>query len=178
MQDNPTDQYDSAHSEERPSTPLTGVVENETSFEDLKRKAADDLDMVKDKAKEQIQGVAEKAEQAAADHKNVAARYAASLGAALQKVGAEMQNSDDTEISKYAEDLGTSIQSFARDVEDKKLRDVAAMAEDFGRRQPLAFLGAAALAGLVASRFLTASAPKEARETGGSNKFGQEKADV
>lgn len=34
------------------------------------------------------------------------------------------------------------------------------MAEDFGRKQPLAFLSMAAIAGLAASRFLTSSAPK------------------
>lgn len=176
MQHNSTNDAGSGHSGQGGTTALSGTVENKTTFDDLKRKAADDLDTVKDKAKEQIRNVADKAEEVASKQKNVAARYAASLGAALQKVGSEMQNSDDTEISQYAEELGSTIQSFARDVEDRKLSDVAAMAEDFGRRQPLAFLGAAALAGFVASRFLTASAVRRTTQSSGAGMANEEQS--
>ena len=43
---------------------------------------------------------------------------------------------------------------------NRDVDDLIAMAEDFGRRQPVAFMGAAALAGFLASRFLLASAKR------------------
>ena len=54
------------------------------------------------------------------------------------------------------------LSRFADKVKDKDLREIAGIAEDFGRRQPLAFLGLAAVAGLAASRFMMASKPSVA----------------
>jgi hypothetical protein len=148
---------------------LSGSIETKPSLDNLKRKAADDLDTVREKAKAQVRNVAGKAEEVASEQKNIAARYAASLGSALQKVGTEMQKSDDATVGRYAKELGSTVQSFAKNIENRKLGDMAGMAEDFGRKQPLAFLGMAALAGLAASRFLTASAQKRPTSTATSN---------
>ena len=137
---------------------VSGTIETKPSFDDLKRKATDDFGTVKDKAKEQLQEASGKVEEVASKQKNIAARYGASIGTALEKVGAEMQSGDDAQVGKYAKELGSTVKSYAKDIEDRELREVAIMAEDFGRRQPLAFLGVAALAGLAASRFLTATA--------------------
>jgi len=63
--------------------------------------------------------------------------------------------------------MGKSVQRIAKDLEGKDLGAVATMAEDFGRKQPLAFLGAAALAGLAASRFLTATANRSTKVSQG-----------
>ena len=43
-------------------------------------------------------------------------------------------------------------------MKNRNVDELLAMAEDFGRTQPVAFLGAAALAGFVASRFVLSSA--------------------
>lgn len=43
------------------------------------------------------------------------------------------------------------------------------MAEEFGGKQPLAFLGVAALAGLAGSRFLTASAKRTSAASAAKN---------
>ena len=132
-----------------------------------------------------MRDAADKAEEIASKQKNIAARYAGSIGSALEKVGSEIQGADDAAIGKYAKELGSTIQSFAKDVEDRKLSDVAGMAEDFGRKQPLAFLGLAALAGLVASRVLTrpligALLPRRvrARRKAAPTRKGEENADV
>jgi hypothetical protein len=47
---------------------------------------------------------------------------------------------------------------------------MAGMAEEFGRKQPLAFLGVAALAGLAGSRFLTASAKRTSAASAAQNR--------
>ena len=80
------------------------------------------------------------------------------MATALEKVGAELEASDQPEVGRYAKQIGRSVQSFATQMKDKDIGEIAVMAEEFGRKQPLAFLGIAALAGLTASRFLTASA--------------------
>ena len=154
----------SAHGDQ-PDT-ISGTIETKPSFGDLKRKASDDFGTVKDKAKERLQEASGKVEEVTSKQKNIAARYAASIGTALEKVGAEMQSGEDAQVGRYAKELGSTVKSYAKDIEDRQLREVANMAEDFGRRQPLAFLGVAALAGLAASRFLTASAHR--RPTGES----------
>jgi ElaB/YqjD/DUF883 family membrane-anchored ribosome-binding protein len=146
----------SAQSDQRDA--ISGTIETKPTFDNLKRKASDDFGNVKDKAKEQLQEASGKVEEVASKQKNIAARYAASIGTALEKVGAEMQSGDDAPVGRYAKELGSTVKSYAKDIEDRELSEVANLAEDFGRRQPLAFLGVAALAGLVASRFLTASA--------------------
>jgi ElaB/YqjD/DUF883 family membrane-anchored ribosome-binding protein len=163
MQDNSKNPTKSeVPADQKRSAALSGTVETKASFDELKRKAVDDLGTVKEKAKEQVRDVADKAEEVASKQKNIAARYVNSIGTVLEKVGAEMRGADDAAIGKYATELGTTIQSFAKDIEGRKLGDVAGMAEDYGRKQPLAFLGVAALAGLVASRFLTASVHRRA----------------
>jgi hypothetical protein len=149
------------------SSALSGTIEGKATFDDLKRKAADDLGTAKDKAKDQLQAASDKVEEVASKQKNVAARYAASIGTALEKVGVEMQSGDDAQVGKYAKDLGATVKSYAKDIENRELGEVASMAEDYGRRQPLAFLGVAAIAGLAASRFLTASAHRRKTTSGG-----------
>ena len=52
-----------------------------------------------------------------------------------------------------------NVGKFADKVKDKNFSEIAGVAEEFGRRQPLAFLGLAAIAGLAASRFMMASKP-------------------
>lgn len=97
----------------------------------------------------------------AIDHeKSALARHLRGLAGAMEKVGTELRQSEQPALGRYTQQIGTSIRRLARDCEDRKLGEIAAMAEDFGRKQPLAFLGMAAIAGLAASRFLSASAQR------------------
>lgn len=84
---------------------------------------------------------------------------------AIGKVADELERGDDPELGKLARNIGTSMKKFSDDIQDRSLGEIAGMAEDFGRKQPLAFLGVAAMAGLAASRFLTASARPETPST-------------
>lgn len=113
--------------------------------------------------KEAVQDVAHKATDTAAEmaekQKSYAADQIGKLAGALQRVGKELQSDDASAIGGYAAKLGVSAQQFADKVKDKNFSEIASVAEDFGRRQPLAFLGIAAVAGVAASRFLMASKP-------------------
>ncbi|WFU05709.1 nutrient deprivation-induced protein (plasmid) [Rhizobium sp. CB3171] len=95
---------------------------------------------------------------AAEDKKNLAARQLDGIASAFEKIGAELERSNQQAVGRYTKQIGGSLQNFAHDMEGRDLGEIAGMVEDFGRRQPLAFLGIAAIAGLTASRLLTASA--------------------
>ncbi|MHC2297089.1 nutrient deprivation-induced protein [Rhizobium mongolense] len=125
---------------------------------DLKDKVAEDLSAARDTIKEGADAAVVKVKDAISEQTNFAARHVGGIASALEKVGSELERSDQPEVGRYARRIGSSVQSFAKQMEGRDLGEVATMAEDFGRKQPLAFLGIAALAGLAASRFLTASA--------------------
>lgn len=127
---------------------------------DLARSLKDDLEDLGQVAKEQTQQVKEAASKIAADERSFAATKVSGIATAISKIGDEMEKSDQPEVGRYAKRIGSSLQNFAGEIKDRDLREVANMAEDFGRRQPLAFLGMAALAGFVTSRFLMASPPR------------------
>ncbi|MBB4228943.1 hypothetical protein [Rhizobium mongolense] len=125
---------------------------------DLKDKVAEDLSAARDTIKEGADAAVVKVKDSISEQTNFAARHVGGIASALEKVGSELERSDQPEVGRYARRIGSSVQSFAKQMEGRDLGEVATMAEDFGRKQPLAFLGIAALAGLAASRFLTASA--------------------
>ena len=116
-----------------------------------------DVSAVKKAAENATQTVTDKAAEVAEQQKGYAADQIEHFARALEKVGDEMQAGQSSVVGDYTKRLGTSARQFAERVQDKDLGQIASMAEDFGRRQPLAFLGLAAIAGLAASRFLMAS---------------------
>ncbi|MBD9650184.1 nutrient deprivation-induced protein [Ensifer sp. ENS09] len=94
------------------------------------------------------------------DEKGALAQQLRGLAGAMERVGSELSHSDQPALGRYTQRLGRSVGRLARDCDNRDLGEIAALAEDFGQRQPLAFLGMAAIAGLAASRFLSASAKR------------------
>lgn len=129
---------------------------------DLQDRATKDLSEIKHAAKDQAQQALDKTSEMAAEQKNFIATQLGAVASALEKVGGELNQGDGKAVGRYASDLGGSAKRLAADLKDRDMREIASMAEDFGRKQPLAFLGLAALAGLAASRFVTASAERHA----------------
>lgn len=152
-----------------PTTSSSGS-EDRASFSDLKEKVTEDISTASAAIKAGAESASERVKDAVSDRATFAARQVGGVAAALQKVGSELEGSEQAEIGKYATQIGRSVQGFAKQMEGKDLGAIANMAEEFGRKQPLAFLGIAALAGLTASRFLTASAKRtNATSTAASN---------
>jgi ElaB/YqjD/DUF883 family membrane-anchored ribosome-binding protein len=125
----------------------------------LKDMVSDDLAAVTDTAKDVAADVTDKATEIADKQKGYVADQIGKVASAIERVGQELKSDDAGAIGGYASDLGASARQFADKVKDKDFRQIAGIAEDFGRRQPLAFLGLAAVAGLAASRFIMASKP-------------------
>lgn len=125
---------------------------------DLKTRVSDDFGAVSKAAKDAAQTATQKIQDTVVEQTDFAAHQVGGIATALQKVGAELESSDQTQVGRYARQIGESVAVLAKKMEGRDLREIAGMAEDFGRKQPLSFLGVATLAGFAASRFLTASA--------------------
>lgn len=121
------------------------------------QRAAEDVREIGHLAKEKVGEAADKAKSFAADQKDLAAGQISGVAAALTKVADELDGSDQQTVAHYARDLAAGLSSMGKTIESKDVDDLMGLAQDFGRKQPVAFLGAAALAGFVASRFALAS---------------------
>ncbi len=149
--------------ENRNSTSNDPSAATAMGFSELKDKVADDLDAARDMIKDGTEAAVAKVKESVSTQTNFAARQARGIASALEKVGAELERGEQPQVGRYARQIGGSIQRFADEMENRDIGEVAGMAEDFGRKQPLAFLGVAAIAGLAASRFLMASAKRDSR---------------
>lgn len=134
------------------------------TFSDIKQQASEDIQKIKDFAEDKADEAIDATKEMASRRKNFIARELGDVGSALEKVGTELRNEDHPDIGSYAADLGRSARTLATDLENRDIGEIASMAEDFARRQPIAFLGLAAIAGFAASRFITASATRREAE--------------
>lgn len=115
-----------------------GAQAKETATQEAAVRAED----VKDQAADKVQQAANAAD-----------------AAALQFDPASPQAQAVNQVAEHIEDVAAKLRS-------ADVRDLADQATDFARRNPALFIGAAALAGFAAARFLKASAPDQiARET-------------
>lgn len=128
----------------------------------ISRRAAEDARELGHQAQEKAGEAAEKAKSFAQDQKDLAAGQINGVASAISRVADELDGSDQQTIARYARDLANGISNVGRQVEQRDIDDLMGAAQDFGRKQPLAFLGAAALAGFVASRFALASSHRRA----------------
>lgn len=146
----------------------------------LQSRATQDLGQVTDKAKEDLEAVTEraaadvrelghqanekvgeakeKAKSFASDQKDLAAGQINGIASAISKVAEELEGSDQQTVARYARDLAAGLSDMGSTIANRDVDDLMGLAQDFGRKQPVAFLGAAALAGFAASRFALASA--------------------
>ncbi|KPH05917.1 nutrient deprivation-induced protein (plasmid) [Rhizobium acidisoli] len=143
---------------------------NASPVTDLKNKLNEDVNSTTDMIKEGSGAVIEKVDEVVSEQTHYAAHQVSGIATALERVGAELEGADQRHIGRYAREIGRSLADVAKRIEGKDLGEMATLAENFGRKQPMAFLGIAALAGLTASRFLIASAKRsnQARPTGPS----------
>lgn len=125
--------------------------------EAVRQRAVEDVQSLKHKAEDQLDAAGEKAKSFAGEQKDLVAGQLDGLASAISKVAGELDQNDQAVISRYARDLAGGLERISGTVRDHDTDELMGMAQDFGRSQPVAFLGAAALAGFVASRFALAS---------------------
>lgn len=112
-----------------------------------------------DTAKERVGELAEDTRQAGAERTQGLAR-------AIHRAAEELER-DSPQIARLVRDAAGSVDEVARTIRERSPRDMLRGVEDFARRQPLVFMGAAALAGFAVARFARSSAAERRHAMGG-----------
>jgi hypothetical protein len=122
--------------------------------------AGDQVGALAEQAKAQIAEVTDKAKGLATEQKELLAGQIGGVADAMEKVATELERSN-ASSAHYARMIADGASQLSSTVRDNDVDQILGMAQDFGRRQPVAFMGAAALLGFAASRFVLASAKRE-----------------
>lgn len=142
-------------------------------LDQVAQQASADVNAIKHGAEEQIGAAAEKAKSFASEQKDFLAGQITGIADAMSKVAGELDQSDQRTVARYARDIAGGLSSLGRQVEGNDMDQLMGKAQSFGRQQPLAFLGASALAGFLASRFAMASAQRNAAKDSPASAPGQ-----
>lgn len=143
-----------------------GAVTDQTrhDLDAIANQAKADARKLGHEASEKLSEATDKAKGFAGDQKDLAANQINGVAAAINKVADELGTEQQT-VARYARDLASGLSSMGKTIEERDVDDLMGLAQDFGRKQPVAFLGAAALAGFVASRFALASTHRRDNKT-------------
>jgi hypothetical protein len=117
-----------------------------------------------EQAKAQFDDAAQKAKGLAEEQKDLVAGQIGGVAEAMKKVAGELEESNASSAS-YARMIADGANRISDTIKNNDVDAIMHMAQDFGRKQPAAFVGAAALLGFAASRFLMASAKREENRT-------------
>jgi hypothetical protein len=112
---------------------------------------------IADEAKAQLAEQAGRLKGMAGEQKDLFADQIGGVAEAMDKVAGELE-SNDSASARYARMIADNADKVSTTIRENDVDALLGMAQDFGRRQPAAFMGAAALLGFAASRFLMASA--------------------
>lgn len=127
---------------------------------ELKHEAAS----IAEEARGQLEQATEKAKGMAEEQKHALVARLDGVSNSLDKVAGELEQKGESS-AHYVRMVADGASKLTSTVRDNSVDNILAMAEDFGRKQPVAFMGAAALLGFVASRFMVASASRRAEES-------------
>jgi hypothetical protein len=144
----------------------TSLVDTaKTDLADLGDEVSQQAAALGEEAKAQVGHIAEKAKGLAAEQKDLLATQLGGFTGALDKLAVELEDSNDAS-ALYVRMVADGAQRLTATIKDNDVDDILGIAQDFGRKQPVAFLGAAALLGFAASRFVLASAKRQSNPDG------------
>lgn len=125
-------------------------------------------------AKDQLAEATDKVKSMADDQKELLAQQFGGVADAIQKVASELEGTQ-APAATYARMIADNASMLSDKLQNADVDELLGIAQDFGRKQPAAFMGAAALLGFAASRFLLASAKRqETRVTPQQDNFAAE----
>lgn len=160
---------DSLRADAQAATDEIGAVANK-----VKDEAVEQAGQLAEQAKAQVADAAEKVKGIAGEQKEFIAGQLGGVAEAVERVATDLEGQN-ASTAHYARMIADNAEKLSSLVRDNDVDQLLSKAQDFGRRQPVAFLGAAALLGFAASRFVTASAQRqqqrEAEEAIGQSEF-------
>ncbi|WP_208347026.1 hypothetical protein [Pseudaestuariivita rosea] len=125
----------------------------------MKTSAAEEAKQrVADLSKEATEAIRDEAEHHAQQAQSAAAEEVESFSDAAAAAAAEFDHN--SLQAKAAEQVANGLEQAASQIRSADLNDIVDNVSDFARRNPLVFLGGAALLGFAATRFLKARAPE------------------
>jgi hypothetical protein len=104
-----------------------------------------------------VEAAQERATGFAEEQRRAGAEQADSLARAVHRAADEMQGAS-PQIARYVHEAASSVDHLARALRDRSPGELIGGVEEFARRQPVAFFGAAVLAGFALARFAKSSA--------------------
>jgi hypothetical protein len=110
-------------------------------------------------ARERAMNFAEAQQQAGAEH---AESVAQSVHGAADKLG-----ETSPQVARYVHEAANAMEGLGRTLRESSPGELMGRVEDLARRQPVAFFGAAVLAGFALARFAKSSADASRQRTGG-----------
>jgi ABC-type transporter Mla subunit MlaD len=134
--------------------------------ERIKREASETAEDLRRHGEEIGATAKARAEAFAADQKEAGARQVESVARAVGKAADELEASS-PELARFTREVSARVGSVSDTLRHRSLSDLFNEANHLARREPVAFFGAAMMAGFALSRFLESSSrnsPSGSRE--------------
>jgi hypothetical protein len=125
--------------------------------------ARDQVAGLTDRAKQEVGAATDKVRSIAADQKDLLAAQVGGVADAMERAAGDLEQSNGAS-AHYARLIADNAEKLSDTIRNKNVDELLGIAQDFGRRQPALFVGAAALLGFAASRFVLASAKRREEE--------------
>ena len=146
----------------------TGVVEQaqqaaSQAVGSVKEQAGNVVEQAQQQAGQVVGRVSEQAVSRISKQKELAAAGLGSVAEVLRHTGEELRGQEGDAITQvaaqYSEVAVNKIETVSNYLREHEMSDVVRDVENFARREPVIFMGAAFLVGMLAARFLKSTAP-------------------
>lgn len=134
----------------------TQVQARETA-RNLRDEAGETLQAVRAEGEDLVSATREKAEQLIENQKEAGAQQGHQLADAVRRVADDLEDSS-PEIARHVRSAAESVDSLAAALRERSVGDLLGQVNAFAQRQPVAFFGAAMVAGFALTRFARSSA--------------------
>lgn len=134
--------------------------EAKRAMETGKQKAGELGQQAKKAASDAARDAKQQARSFVEGQKDEAANRVGGMAEALRSAAGSLDDQDQAMVADYARQAASGFDRMSEAISHRNLDDLVETVEDFARRQPVAFIGAAALAGFVMARFAKSSAER------------------
>jgi hypothetical protein len=94
------------------------------------------------------------------EQQHVFATQLGGFAAALRQTAQHLGTQDQQTVAHYTDQAAAGLERLSQNMQDQDFSTLLGQVEDFARRQPVAFVGSAAIVGFLTARFLKSSAER------------------
>lgn len=162
--DNPADTLRQAGSEARATASELGDQAKGAAGR-LRDEAAGAMQDIQAEGSGVVEAARQRASSFAEEQKRAGAEQAKGLAEATHRAADQLKDVS-PQLAHYVHEAASSVEGLARALRERSPGELIGQAEDLARRQPVAFFGAAVLAGFALARFARSSASHGEPERG------------